>query len=156
MEIPLVQKPVFLALQAVPMFAWIAALMWRRRKEHLARNPHLQRRLALQSSIKQGLKDLAQQAAESKVLDFYSTLFRLLQEQIGERLNLPASGITEAALDERPELLALSKEDRISLHELFQTCNQARYAPQASAGQLQSDLAKLEKALAALRAIPAK
>jgi len=31
---------------------------------------------------------------------FFATLFRLLQEQLGERLELPASSITEAVIEE--------------------------------------------------------
>jgi tetratricopeptide (TPR) repeat protein len=56
-------------------------------------------------------------------------MFRLLQEQLGERLDLPASAITEAVLSERLPRRGATPDLIQRLQNLFQICNQARYAP---------------------------
>lgn len=133
---PLVQQTWFLALQAVPLAAWLTALIWRKRRDHLARNPRLRRRIQVRNSIKAGLAELEQHAAAHEPEPFFATVFRLLQEQLGERLDLPASAITESVIDEHLHQRAAPDDLRAELHALFQLCNQARYAPQFSVQEL--------------------
>ncbi|HKS35656.1 MAG TPA: hypothetical protein VJW76_00600, partial [Verrucomicrobiae bacterium] len=70
---------------------------------------------------------------------------------LGERLDMPASAITEAVLEEHLRPRGLAEETLKSLHELFQVCNQARYAPQRSSEELASLVPRVERALASLR-----
>jgi BatD DUF11 like domain len=148
---PLVRQPWFLALQGVPAFALLTCLIWRKRKETLANNPRLRRQRQVAQLIREGLQDLRNRAAENKSDEFFATLFRLLQEQLGERLDLPASAITEAIIDERLRPGGLPETTRASLHELFQTCNLARYAPIRSSQELAAIIPKLENVLNELR-----
>jgi len=66
-------------------------------------------------------------------------------------LDLPASAITEAVIDERLRPRGVSTDTLASLHELFQTCNLARYAPIKSSQELAAIIPKLESALNQLR-----
>ena len=150
---PLVQQPWFLALQAVPVLAWLSALLWRRRAEMLAHNPRLRRRRQVAQIIRQGLVELRQLAADKKSEDFFATLFRLLQEQLGERLDLPASAITEAIIEERLRPRGAPEAALVSLHELFQTCNLARYAPIKSSQELAAIIPKFEAILRDLQGL---
>ena len=77
--------------------------------------------------IRGGLKELAQNVQGNKPEAFFATLFHLLQERLGERLDLPASAITEAVVEERLRHLSVPETTLASLRELFQICNQARY-----------------------------
>ena len=77
------------------------------------------------------MDDLKKYAAENQPDEFFATLFRLLQEQLGERLDCPASAITENVIDEHSVLRGAPQATRDGLRELFQLCNQARYAPGA-------------------------
>jgi len=92
-------------------------------------------------------------AAANQSDPFFATLFRLLQEQLGERLDLPASAITEAVIDEhlRPRGVPESVLGRV--HELFQTCNLARYAPVKSSQELAALIPKFEASLRELQAL---
>ena len=45
--------------------------------------------------------ELRRLAAENKSDEFFAVLFHLLQEQLGERLDVPASAITEAVIEEQ-------------------------------------------------------
>jgi len=74
--------------------------------------------------------------AENNSDEFFATLFRLLQEQLGERLDCPSSSITEAVIDERLVPLGTPEPSWAGLRELFQLCNQARYAPMRTSGEL--------------------
>src|SRR6185369_10446315 len=98
---PLVQRPWFVALQGAPLLAWLCALGRRKRADALANNPRRRRQRQVAQIIREGLSELRRLAAENKSDEFFATLFRLLQEQLGERLNCPASAITEAVIDEK-------------------------------------------------------
>jgi hypothetical protein len=150
---PLVQQPWFLALQAVPVLAWLSAVVWRRRAEMLANNPRLRRRRQVAQLIRRGLLELRQLASDNKSDDFFATLVRLLQEQLGERLDLPASAITEAVIEERLRPRGVPEATLASLHELFQTCNLARYAPIKTSQELAAIIPKLEASLRELQAL---
>jgi hypothetical protein len=150
---PLVLQPWFLACQAVPVVAWLSALIWRRRTEMLANNPRLRRRRQVAQIIRRGLLELQQFAADKKSDDFFATLFRLLQEQLGERLDLPASAITEAVIEGHLRPHGVPEATMASLHELFQTCNLARYAPIKTSQELAAIIPKLEGVLRELQSL---
>src|SRR5208283_4786615 len=111
------QRTWFVALQGIPMLAFISAVIWRRRTEQLARNPRLRRQRQVQQLIREGLAMLRRLAVENKSDEFFATLVRLLQEQLGERLDLPASAITEAVVEERLRPLGVAEATLASLQE---------------------------------------
>jgi hypothetical protein len=128
-------------------------LWWHQRAQARAADPRRRRRLEVRRLVQDGLQQMPGLAAAPEAEPFYALVFRLLQEQLGARLDLPASAITEAVLEERlrpsgfpPELLAM-------LGELFTACNQARYGGGLSrqdraqiATKLTTTLASLEEA----------
>lgn len=148
---PLIQQSWFLALQSVPAFALVTSVILRKRKETLANNPRLRRQRQVAQLVREGLEELRDLASQNKSDEFFATLFRLLQEQLGERLDLPASAITEAVIDDRLRPCGASEETLASLHELFQACNFARYTPVESGQELAAIIPKLETAVNELR-----
>ena len=152
---PLVQRSWFVALQGAPLLAWLCALGWRKRADALANNPRRRRQRQVAQIMREGLSALRRLGAENKSDEFFATLFRLLQEQLGERLNCPASSITEAVIDEKLRPRAVPENTLTPLHELFQTCNLARYAPIKSSQELAALIPKLETVLGELQNIRA-
>jgi hypothetical protein len=150
---PLVAQPWFLALQAVPVLAWASTLAWRKRADRLANNPRLRRRRQVAQIIRDGLCDLRSQAAGNRSAEFFATLFRLLQEQLGERLDLPASAITEAVIEEHLRPRGAPETVLAQVQELFQTCNLARYAPVRTSQELTALIPKFEAARRELQAL---
>jgi hypothetical protein len=150
---PLIEKPWFLALQGVPLVMWLSLLVARKRNEALQRNPRLRRQREVARKIAEGLADLRRQAAGQQSDAVFATGFRLLQEQLGERLDLPASAITEAVIDERLRGRDVPETTLTALHELFQVCNQARYAPQRSGHELASFIDRVETTLKDLQKV---
>ena len=96
----------------------LAAFVWRKRTDNLANNPRLRRQRAVAQLIASGMDDLKKYAAENKPDEFFATLFRLLQEQLGERLDCPASAITENVIDEHPVLRGAPETTLDGLREL--------------------------------------
>ncbi len=152
---PLLTRPAFLAAQSLPLLAWLAAFVWRKRTDSLANNPRLRRQRRVAGLIQSGLNDLRRLAAENNSDEFFATLFRLLQEQLGERLDCPSSSITEAVIDERLILLGAPEPVLAGLRELFQLCNQARYAPLRTSGELAAVIPQLENAIRELQKVNA-
>ena len=150
---PWVKQPWFLALQALPVLALFSVVVWRKRVDSLANNPRLRRRKQVAHLVHDGLGQLRRLAAERNSDEFFVTVFRLLQEQIGERLDLPASAITEAIVEEKLRARGLPEATSAALHELFQLCNQARYAPMQSARELESVIPKVETVLRELQEV---
>jgi hypothetical protein len=148
---PLVTRPGFLALQILPVLAWLAAFVWRKRTDQLANNPRLRRQRAVAQLVASGMDDLTKYAAANQPDEFFATLFRLLQEQLGERLDCPASAITENVVDERLAPMGVPEPMLHGLRELFQLCNQARYAPVRGSAELNSIAAQFEKIIGELR-----
>ena len=152
---PLMVHPAFLATQSLPVLAFLAAFIWRKRTDHLANNPRLRRQRAVAALVASGLDDLKKYAAANQSDEFFATLFRLLQEQLGERLDCPASAITENVIEEHPVLRGAPKTTLDGLRELFQLCNQARYAPVRGTSELNSVTAQFAKTIAGLQEVKA-
>ena len=152
---PLLMRPAFLAAQSLPVLAWLAAFVWRKRTDSLANNPRLRRQRRVAGLVQSGLDDLRRFATENNSDEFFATLFRLLQEQLGERLDCPASSITEAVIDERLVLLGAPETTLAGLRELFQLCNQARYAPMRTSGELAAVIPQFENAVRELQNVKA-
>lgn len=148
---PLVLQPWFWGVQMLPVLAWLAAFGWRRRCEALTNNPRLRRRRQVAQIVNDGVEELRRLAARNDSEAFFATLFRLLQEQIGERLGVPASSITEAVVEERLKPAGLPDITCAALHELFQSCNLARYAPVRSSQELAALVPRLEAVVLQLR-----
>ena len=152
--VPLVAQPSFLVWQGLPVLAFLAAFIWRRRADNLANNPRLRRQRAVAQIILHGLNDLKTFAAKNQPDEFFATLFRLLQEQLGERLDCPASAITENVIDEHLVLRQAPAATRDGLREMFQLCNQARYAPVRGASELNSVAGQFQKVILELQGLP--
>lgn len=152
---PLIAKPFFMAVQTVPVLAFLAAFIWRKRADKLANNPRLRRKIAVEKMIQAGIAGLQKFAAENNSEEFFALLFRLLQEQLGERLDCPATAITENVVEENSILRGANETTRHDLRELFQLCNQARYAPVRGTGELNSVAAKFEQAAGELQEVKA-
>jgi hypothetical protein len=149
----LFKQPWFLALQAIPILAWLSLLLMRKQKEALQNNPRLRRQRQVEQTVRDGLKQSRQSAQANQTEEFFAGVFHLLQERIGERLDLPASAITEAIVEERLRPAHVPEDTLNLLRELFQLCNQARYAPQSTTRELMSLIPKVETALDSLRNI---
>jgi hypothetical protein len=150
---PVAARPWFIAVQLFPVALWAAAVGWRRRHDRMANDPRLRREREVAKTIANLLPKLREHAAAKRSEEFFATTFRLLQEQIGERIDLPAAAITEAVVDEKLPKFGASTELLQTLNRLFQACNQARYAGATVAG-MEALIPQIEGALEDIRKLP--
>ncbi|MCX7722650.1 MAG: BatD family protein [Verrucomicrobiae bacterium] len=148
---PLIQQPIFWAIQACPVLVWLGLLARRKRLEALATNPRLRRQRQVNQAVRSGLAKLRQLAAQNDADQFFATVSKLLQEQLGERLDLPAPAITETVIDEHLAGRGLPDETLQSLRELFQLCDQARFGRINTAQELPALIPKVESVIDQLR-----
>lgn len=150
---PLADRLWFWLLQGIPAAGLAAVFMWRKRQEVFENSPRLRRQMKVEKFMKHSLATLRRHAEANEAEAFHALAFRMLQEQIGERLDRPASSITEAVVDEHLRSRGLSDEDLALLHDLFQRCNQVRYAPPTQSEGLFMQFPRVEAALDAIRKI---
>lgn len=150
---PLMAQPWFVAAQGVPVLAFVAAFIWRRHTDSLANNPRLRRQRQVAQILHAGNQELQRHATAADSEQFFVTLFRLLQEQLGERLDCPATAITEAVVDEKLRPRGVPDAVLAQIHELFQSCNLARYAPTRSEGELAALIPKFETVIRHLQEV---
>jgi hypothetical protein len=151
--VPMIRKPSFIALQLLPIAALTAAAVWRRRTDAFAANPRLRRRRDVDQAVRKGLVELRQLAAANKSDEFFLLVFRLLQEQIGERLDVPASSITESVIEERLRPKGVPETLLSEIQVVFQQCDQARYAPVRSSQQLEAMVPEVESVIGKVRSL---
>jgi hypothetical protein len=150
---PFVSRPWFAVLLLFPVGLWGVALAWRKQVDRIANDPYIRREREVARRVADLLPKLREHAASRKSSEFFATMFRLLQEQIGERLELPAPAITEAVVDEKLPKLGASAELLNKLEGLFQACNQARYAG-ATVADMEALIPTIEQALRDLQHLP--
>lgn len=148
---PVLTQPWFIALQFVAPALWLGLVLRRKRREALANNPALRRRREVEAFVRSSLDELRAHAQARRDAEFFRTLFRILQESIGERIDVPATAVTESIVDERLRPAGLADEGCRLLHELFQAANLARFAPSKSGQELASYVPKIEQAVAMLQ-----
>ncbi len=144
------QHRLLLALAAAPWLAWLA---WRglgSARRRFGADPETHRRRALQRSIRTGLESLAAVAQAGDGDRFFTQLFRVLQESVALRADLPPASITEGDLESVLRPRGVDEATLQSLHRLFQSCNHARYAQVRAPSDLE---AVRQDALATLRQV---
>lgn len=149
--VPVFMKGWFLALQAVPLAALAGALAWRARADKLERNPRLRRSRQAEAAIQSGLAELRKAAQEGNHQVFHATVFRLLQERIGERLDLPSAAITDAVVEEQLRPRGFSEPVLDEVTALFEACNVARYAAAEQGGAMAERVPHVESVLSRLK-----
>ena len=144
----------FLWIQLIPLLGWVSALLYRTQKNATERNPKALRKKRVKGIVGNGLETLQGLASQNKSDEFFAQLFRLLQEQIGERLDLPSNAITEAVIESELQNRLSNKESLLMLERLFHTCNQSRYAPIDSQSELSQLANDAENIIAELQQLP--
>ncbi len=140
----LIDQPWFWASTTLPCLAWLGFFIWFNKKEQQRNDPRFQRKRRTQLLIQGGLIELRGAAEELDHIRFYTQAFRLLQEHIGDLLDLPSQSITETTLENPRIRLDEETQVQTELKELFHLCNLARYAGSRNEGSLSEVLSRLE------------
>ncbi len=144
---PMALRPWMVLGGLFPGVLWGMARGWRWQKERLASDPRAMRKREVQRRVRTGLAELEAKVREGDAAGFHSELFRLLQEVLGERLDMPAASITGDVVEgwlRRPGMEE-ALVDRVE--RLFRECDQARYAPGGLGGKLAEELGEVRSVL---------
>lgn len=147
--------PTHIALNLAPALALVGFVAWRKRADALANNPRLRRQRQVAATLQAGLERLKAHAAQNNSDEFFAELVRLLQEKLGAQLDLPATAITEAVIDDKLRPRGVPDSTLEAVQELFQATNLARYAPIRSSQELAAFIPKLESTLRKLDEVKA-
>jgi hypothetical protein len=147
---PFASRPWFTLLLLFPVGLWGMALAWRRQVDRIANDPYIRREREVAKRVADLLPKLREHSSRRESEEFFATTFRLLQEQLGDVLDLPAAAITEAVVEERLPKLGSGREMLKTLEGLFQACNQARYAG-ATIADMEALIPQIERALQEVR-----
>jgi hypothetical protein len=149
---PVVLRPWFMVLQIAPLLALFGVMGWQWQRARVAKDPRLRRRQQVARVTREGMSELHAAAARNDVEAFFATVFRMLQEQLGEVTGIPASAVDELVLDGIREG-RLDEERLAEVRGLFHACGVARYAPGRLNAELHSFSPRVESALNGLRSV---
>lgn len=129
---PLHRNPwVYVALLA-PWLAVAAVLAWRRRADHLAAHPELQRRRRAHPEAQRRLAE-AQSLLDDDARAFYASVEHALVGFVSDRLDVAGQGLTREQLDDRLREAGVPESTRKELTALLDHCDRGRFAPTATA-----------------------
>ncbi len=119
----------FLLLQLLPFLFLISVLTIYKRSEKLKTDTRYARRLYASKKAREGIKKAQRFLSEEKRQEFYDAIFKTLQEYLGDKLHLPAGGITIDVVDEILKPRGIDEDTLSKLRDIFKDCDMARYAP---------------------------
>ena len=119
----------FLLLQLLPLLFLISVLTIYKRSERLKTDTRYARRLYASKKARVGIKKAQQFLGEEKRQEFYDAIFKTLQEYLGDKLHLPAGGITIDVVDKILKPRGIDENTLSKLKDIFKDCDMARYAP---------------------------
>lgn len=126
-EAALMSGPVFWTLNLAPVLALTGSVLWKRRRDKLQGDVAYARR---RRAARQARRAVARAASAEDI-------HQALQAYLGDRLNVPAAGLTASIVDERQFPAPVAQRIRA----VFEACDAARFAGAAA------DVAGLKQSL---------
>jgi hypothetical protein len=125
----LYHNPTFLLLQLWPLLVFSAWILIHKRRNRLKTDLRYARRQKAKGIAKEGIRKAEKALKKNVAIQFYDTLFKTLQDYVGNRFHLPSKSMTGEGLDEILELKDINGDTIKRLQDLFVECNRVRYAP---------------------------
>lgn len=110
-----------------------AALVYRKQREKIRRSlAAYRRRRHTSKRIRERLRKTEEALERGNLEEFYTLVFRTLQECLGTALNIAPAGITADIVGTIPELTNVDDAVRAKIIRLFEECDRVRYAHSVS------------------------
>jgi hypothetical protein len=145
----LYQKPLFLLFQLVPLLAF--AISWRLQKERSRLNSDVgyARQRRAHKLAQRRLKGARKLISEEKSKEFYCEVARASLQFVGDKLNLPAYGLTKDRIEVELSQRGITGEKIDQLTRVLDSCDFARFAPVSSTREeMERFLQQAEEAIA--------
>ncbi len=125
----LYKNKIYLGVHGIPILVLISLFVYVRRKERLQTDLRYARRLHAPKKARKGIQNAEQYLKHGNVSEFYDTVFKTLQEYLGNKYHLVSVGITIAVVDNVLAKMNIDKEKLDIVRGIFNECDIARYAP---------------------------
>ena len=132
---PFCATPVFWTLNTMPVLALLGGIVWKKRTDKLRGDIAYARRLRAARDARKLLAAAAN----------YDEVQHALQNYLGDRLNIPAAGITASIVEEQLLPRGVSSELAANLKECFESCDTARFAGGSGGPTLAATREKVER-----------
>jgi hypothetical protein len=119
---PLVGTPIFWTLNVVPILGLAGALAWKRRRDRLAGDIAYARRSRAARNARRILTEKSD----------HEHIQRALQEYLGDRLNIPSSGMTASVVEEQLKPHGVPEALTAEVQKIFEACDAARFSGAAA------------------------
>lgn len=122
------QSRIFWLCQLFPLIFVVLAFTFNLRRQRLSTDQDYARKLRAPKVARAGLKKAGNLLRQNKTKEFYDTIFKTLQEYLGQRLGRPSGGMVADIVD---DLVAGERIDAglaEKLRACFSDCDLARYA----------------------------
>jgi hypothetical protein len=117
----------FLTLQLIPLLGFAGVLVYQRRRDRFTTDRQFARQYHAPRKAKKGLAQAERLIESGQPQEFCSTIFKTMQEYLGNRFDLSFAGITiEIVKDLR--VRGVSEEILEKLTAFFQACDRIRFA----------------------------
>lgn len=124
----LIGSPLFLLIQLVPLIVFIGSYIFVKREERFRTDIRFARGTRAYKYALRGLADARKVLKEGQEKEFYSRVTRALCDYIGNKLNVPAGGITSLAVTELLEPKGIDPELIASARQVLETCDIGQFA----------------------------
>lgn len=135
----------------IPLFAYVASLVYKAHAERLVKNPAYARSLRAQREAQRQLKAARQAMAQREVSQFYAECANALTHFIGDKLNVDASALVSEELLELLQKKGISEAILQDTRQLLAECDFRRFAlPDAPNEAMAAFYERVKNAIAAL------
>jgi len=130
-SVHLYKNKLFVSIQFIPLVMLLLVFISQQRKMRFKRDVGYARRIRAPHRAKKNLLKTKKLLKLNRSSDFFDSVFKTLQEYLGDRFGLPSSGITVNILEYLNEK-SIDQNLIDSLRDCFNRCDGARYAPSVS------------------------
>ncbi len=144
----LYKNPLFLFFQLIPLLVLVVAWRYQRHQNKLNSDVAYARTRRAGKLARKRLKDAGRLISAEKSKEFYSEVARAMIGYVGDKLNLPAYGLTKDRIELELSCGGVEKEKIDNLLRLLDSCDYARFAPGSSeVAEMKRFLNSVEKAI---------
>jgi len=120
---------IFLVSQLLPLSLYLIFFISYRRRQRLKDDVRYARRLLAPKKARSGMQKAKALIQEGKTAEFYDTVFKTIQEYLGDKFHLSSKSITENVIKDVLRSKNIPEETLNILRGIFTACDAVRYAP---------------------------
>jgi hypothetical protein len=144
----LYKNPLFLFFQLIPLLAFAISWRYQRQREKLNSDIGYARLRRAHKLAKKRLGQAERLIFPEKSKEFYGEAAKAMIGYLGDKLNLPAYGLTKDRIESELSYKGVEKEKIDHLLKLLDSCDYARFAPGSSeVAEMKNFLELVEKAI---------